>query len=81
MTLEQIGQIVCMVYFTAMAWVGLGFAFDFIKTYSFYEPSHRTIAVIALVAVVLFLGFFPFVLVGIYAVALATTSMQEKRKR
>jgi len=81
MTLEQAGSVACMVYFMGMAYVGIMFAFDFVKTYPFPEPRQRTIGIILLVAAVLFLGFFPFVLIGTYAMALITTGWLEKRKR
>lgn len=80
MTTDEIGSIACMLYFFGMAWLGVMFAFDFVRTYPFPEPNHRTIVIILLIAVVMFLGFFPFVLAGIYAMALTTTSWLAKRK-
>ena len=80
MTSDQIGSAACMLYFVAMAWLGVMFAFDFVKTYPFPEPNQRTIAMVLLIAVVLFLGFFPFVLAGVYALALTTTGWLEKKK-
>ena len=80
MSYEILIQAICISYFFTLAVLGFWMGLDVIKDYKWPSPGFKFMATLLFVTAPIFMGIFPMIVIGVFAIASVHTGLQEKRK-
>jgi hypothetical protein len=78
---NEVGLLICTVYFFVVEIIGLNFALSFILSNKNFEARTRVQLAILVLVVALVLGPVLFLLVGTFAIAYAQTAIQKRKRK